>query len=427
MVYVIETWWVSLYIITAHLKHTNSTINQCPSWSLCSICSICRTTNKEPQGYEAYSVVYAIETWWVSLYIITAHLKHTNSTINQCPSWSLCSICRTTNKEPQGYEAYSVVYVIETWWVSLNIIIAHLKHTNSTINQCPSWSLCSICRTTNKEPQGNEEYSVVYVIETWWVSLYIITAHLKHTNSIINQCLSWSLCSICRITNEEPQGYEAYSVVYVIETWWVSLYIITAHLKHTNSTINQCPRWSLCSICRTTNKEPQGYEAYSVVYAIETWWVSLYIITAHLKHTNSTINQCPSWSLCSICRTTNKELQGYEAYSVVYVIETWWVSHYHCTFKHTKESKVCRVLSHEFGVVRLYRTFSNHIITELQRCVEFFHMSSGWFDCTEPSVTTSLQWKQGVQGVYGLVQGGSSASNLLEPSRTTSSQRKQGV
>ena len=54
-------------------------------------------------------------------------------------------------------------------------------------------------------------------------------------------------------------------------------------------------------------------------------------------------------------------------------------------------------------------------------------MSSGWFDCTEPSVTTSLQWKQGVQGVYGLVQGGSSASNLLEPSRTTSSQRKQGV
>ena len=156
--------------------------------------------NKEPQGYEAYSVVYAIETWWVSLHIITAHLKHTKSTINQCPSWSLCSICRTTNKEPQGYEAYSVVYVIETWWVSLYIITAHLKHTKSTINQCPSWSLCSICRTTNKEPQGYEAYSVVYVIETWWVSLYIITAHLKHTNSTINLCPSWALCSICRTT-----------------------------------------------------------------------------------------------------------------------------------------------------------------------------------------------------------------------------------
>ena len=78
----------------------------------------------------------------------------------------------------------------------------------------------------------------------------------------------------------------------------------------------------------------------------------------------------------------------------------------------------CRVLSHEFGVVRLYRTFSiykrcagclctssgwfkhieprrtfsNHIITEKARCVEFCHMSSGWFDCTEPSLSTSLQY-----------------------------------
>ena len=38
------------------------------------------------------------------------------------------------------------------------------------------------------------------------------------------------------------------------------------------------------------------------------------------------------------------------------------------------------------------RTFSNHIITEIERCVEF---SSGWFDCTEPSLSTSLQGKQG--------------------------------
>ena len=42
-------------------------------------------------------------------------------------------------------------------------------------------------------------------------------------------------------------------------------------------------------------------------------------------------------------------------------------------------------------------------------------MSSGWFDCTEPSLTTSLQGKQGVQGACTLVRGGSSASNLLEP------------
>ena len=42
-------------------------------------------------------------------------------------------------------------------------------------------------------------------------------------------------------------------------------------------------------------------------------------------------------------------------------------------------------------------------------------MGSG---CAEPSLTTSLQWKQGVQGVYALVRGGSSTSNLLEPSDT---------
>ena len=122
---------------------------------------------------------------------------------------------------------------------------------------------------------------------------------------------------------------------------------------------------------------------------------------------------------------------------------------------HYRDSKVCRVLSHEFGVVRPYRTFSvyiitgetrsagclctssgwfkhiephrteipNHIITEIAKCVEFCHMSSGWFDHTEPSLSTSLQGKQGVQGAYALVRGGSSTSNLVEPSRTTSLQR----
>ena len=35
-----------------------------------------------------------------------------------------------------------------------------------------------------------------------------------------------------------------------------------------------------------------------------------------------------------------------------------------------------------YALVWAYRTFSNHIITEIARCVEFFHMSWGWFDCT---------------------------------------------
>ena len=76
-----------------------------------------------------------------------------------------------------------------------------------------------------------------------------------------------------------------------------------------------------------------------------------------------------------------------------------------------RDNKVCRVLPHELGVVRLCRTFSNliytgearcagclctrsgwfkriepprnflnHIMTEIAGRVEFFHMSSGWFD-----------------------------------------------
>ena len=112
-----------------------------------------------------------------------------------------------------------------------------------------------------------------------------------------------------------------------------------------------------------------------------------------------------------------------------------------------RDSKVCRVLSHEFGVVRMYRTFSiyivtgetrcagcfcissgwfkhieprrtfsNHIITEIARCVEFCHMSSGWFDCTEPSLSTSLQGKQGMQGVmhlFGVVQAHQTSNHII--------------
>ena len=74
-----------------------------------------------------------------------------------------------------------------------------------------------------------------------------------------------------------------------------------------------------------------------------------------------------------------------------------------------------------YALVRggLHRTsiehFSNHIITEIVRCVEFCHMSSGWFDCTEPSLSTSLQGQQGMQGVvhlFGVVQAHRTSSNL---------------
>ena len=53
---------------------------------------------------------------------------------------------------------------------------------------------------------------------------------------------------------------------------------------------------------------------------------------------------------------------------------------------------MCRVLMHLFGVVQAHRTSSN-----LPEPHQFCDMSSGWFDCTEPSLSTSLQGKQGVE------------------------------
>ena len=58
---------------------------------------------------------------------------------------------------------------------------------------------------------------------------------------------------------------------------------------------------------------------------------------------------------------------------------------------HYKDSKVCIVLSHEFGVVRLYRTFSIYIVTEIARCAGCLCTCSGWFKHIEPHRTTSLQ------------------------------------
>ena len=58
-----------------------------------------------------------------------------------------------------------------------------------------------------------------------------------------------------------------------------------------------------------------------------------------------------------------------------------------------------------FGVVQVQRTSSNHIIADIAKCVEFFNLGSGWFDCTEPPLSTDLEEKQGVQGAFALVRG----------------------
>ena len=163
-----------------------------------------------------------------------------------------------------------------------------------------------------------------------------------------------------------------------------------------------------------------------------------------------------------MCRVLSHEFWVVRRYRTVSV----WCAVCLCTslgcFKHIEPRRTfpnhiiteiakCVEFCHEFGVVQPYRTFSvyivtgetrsagflctssgwlkhiephrifsNHIITEIERFVEFCHMSSGGFDCTEPSLSISLQGQQGMQGVvhlFGVVQA------LVDPSRTTSLQR----
>ena len=57
-----------------------------------------------------------------------------------------------------------------------------------------------------------------------------------------------------------------------------------------------------------------------------------------------------------------------------------------------RESEVCRVLSHKFGVVQAHRTSSNllkkHAIRE-NEVYRVFHISLGWFKHIEPHRTSS--------------------------------------
>ena len=136
----------------------------------------------------------------------------------------------------------------------------------------------------NKQPQQYEEFFVQYMPETWWDSSYIIAAHLKHTYFSINQCLSSSLFCTFSIMNKEPQEYEEFFAQYMLETWWDSSYIISAQLKHTYSSINQCLSGSLFCAFSIMNKEPQQYEVFFVLYTIVHDW-NLVRFIIHYKYT----------------------------------------------------------------------------------------------------------------------------------------------
>ena len=67
-------------------------------------------------------------------------------------------------------------------------------------------------------------------------------------------------------------------------------------------------------------------------------------------------------------------------------------------YSYTGERSAICTSSMRFKHIEPHRTFSNCILTELARYLDFFYTGSGWFDWPEPSLTTSLQGIEGVQG-----------------------------
>ena len=64
---------------------------------------------------------------------------------------------------------------------------------------------------------------------------------------------------------------------------------------------------------------------------------------------------------------------------------------------------------HSFGVVEAHGTSSNLLEPHHHRDSKVWRvcpLRSGWFDCTDPSLSTLIKGKQGVQGAsaLGLVQ-----------------------
>ena len=97
-----------------------------------------------------------------------------------------------------------------------------------------------------------------------------------------------------------------------------------------------------------------------------------------------------------------------------------WFNYTVIKLLYQRENKVCRALSHEFGMVRLYRTFSTYIFTWRSRCVWYLYASSGWFNRIEPPRTflnhfiVEKTWcvKFFLHGL-GIVRDGSTMPNLL--------------
>ena len=96
-----------------------------------------------------------------------------------------------------------------------------------------------------------------------------------------------------------------------------------------------------------------------------------------------------------------KEEEDRDAY-VPYIYNIRSINHSTASQTERKKRSFFSV-SGRFKQIEPRRTFSNYILTEIARYIDFFHMSLGWFDWTEPSLTASLQGIEGVRVLYALV------------------------
>ena len=109
----------------------------------------------------------------------------------------------------------------------------------------------------------------------------------------------------------------------------------------------------------------------------KVWRVLTHVFGEVRPYRNFSINSVKGETRCGRCLCTNsgwfKHIEPHRTYT----------NHQH------RDTKVCRGLSHEFGVVRLYRTFSIYIVTGETRRAGCSCNRSGCFKNSEPHRTYS--------------------------------------
>ena len=87
-------------------------------------------------------------------------------------------------------------------------------------------------------------------------------------------------------------------------------------------------------------------------------------------------------------------------------------------------SRCLVVFPHAFGVVQLYRTFSSYNVTGETRCAGCFCTRSGWFKHSEPPPTVSNHSSAGIARCVALFHRSSGWFYCTEPPLTSALQTK---